>query len=879
MRPSPRRLIAALTSVTLAAVGAVVIAPPASAASGDLLFSEYIEGTSFNKALEIYNPSTAAIDLGASGYSVQQYSNGSATAGVTVPLTGTVAPDGVFVLAHGSANAAILAKANLTSTAGLFNGDDAIALVKGTVIVDVIGQIGVDPGTEWGTGITSTADNTLRRNADLCVGDSDGSNAFDPAAQWAGYPTDSSEGLGLHEADCALLPAVDPEPDPGTGADCEADTVTIGSVQGSGTTSPVVDAVVRVEGVVVGDFQAAGGLSGYFIQDEGDGDPATSDSVFVYAPGAALDVATGDVVNVAGTVSEFASAGGTLTEITAGGVEICQSGVALPSPATLTLPATSEEREALEGMSVTLPQTLTILEYFEYSRFGSVEVGVDRQMQPTAVFEPGSPEAIALAAQNAEERITLDDGLGVQNPDPLTHPDGAEFTLSNTFRGGDTLANITGVLDYRFGGWAIQPTAPADYTAANLRPEVPEVGGDVTVASFNVLNYFTTLGDRGANTAAEFKRQEAKIVSAISDIDADVVGLIEIENNGTAVAALVDALNAEMGAGTYSSIQTGVLGTDAITTALIYKPATVQPQGDFAVLTSATDPRFADNNRPALAQTVTKVGGSEPVTVVVNHLKSKGSACVGDPDLGDGAGNCNLTRTRAAQALADWLATDPTGQGAGRELIIGDLNSYDKEDPIDVLLAAGYTDVVEQYQGEEAYSYVFDGQLGYLDYALAGTSLAEDVTGAQHWQINADEPTVLDYNTEFKSADQVSELFAPDPYRSSDHDPVVIGLDLSVPDTTPPTISVTADPSLLFPPNGKPRIVTIAVDAADDSGAVQVAVQSAVGAGSKKASIDQITETTFSVTAAVGAFYTITYVATDAAGNSTTASTVVRVGR
>ena len=97
MRRSPRRLIAAVTAFVLAAAGALALAPPAAAASGDLLFSEYIEGSSNNKALEIYNPTTAPVDLAAAGYSVQQYSNGSTTVGLTVPLTGTIAPDDVFV--------------------------------------------------------------------------------------------------------------------------------------------------------------------------------------------------------------------------------------------------------------------------------------------------------------------------------------------------------------------------------------------------------------------------------------------------------------------------------------------------------------------------------------------------------------------------------------------------------------------------------------------------------------------------------------------------------------------------------------------------------------------------------------------------------------
>ncbi len=375
MRRSPRRIVAAAVSLLLAGTGALVLAPPASAASGDLLFSEYIEGSSNNKALEIYNPTTAPVDLAAAKYSVQLYFNGSVTAGLTVSLSGTLAPDDVFVLAHASANAAILAAADQTSTSGFFNGDDAIALVKNGAIVDVIGQIGVDPGTEWGTGLTSMSDNTLRRAADTCVGDADGTNAFDPAVGWSGFATDTSDGLGIHEADCALDPPTEPDPDPVPVADCTLDVATIGSVQGSGTASPVVGTTVHIEGTVVGDFQGADSLDGYFVQDAGDGDAATSDGIFVYAPGdAALEVSVGDIVNVAGVVSEYASSGGTLTEITAGDAEVCDIGAALPAPEPLNLPETPEEREALEqleGMYVTLPQTLTILEHFEYGRYGT----------------------------------------------------------------------------------------------------------------------------------------------------------------------------------------------------------------------------------------------------------------------------------------------------------------------------------------------------------------------------------------------------------------------------------------------------------------------------------------------------------------------------
>ena len=165
--------------------------------------------------------------------------------------------------------------------------------------------------------------------------------------------------------------------------------------------------------------------------------------------------------------------------------------------------------------------------------------------------------------------------------------------------------------------------------------------------------------------------------------------------------------------------------------------------------------------------------------MVVNHLKSKGSDCndAGDPDLGDGAGNCNLTREGAALALVDWLATDPTGSGDPDFLIIGDLNSYNKEDPIDALVAGGYTDLLHQYLGDGAYTYVFDGQLGYLDHALAGAALLDQVTGTGVWHINADEPDLLDYDMTYKAAAQ-DALYEPNAYRSSDHDAIVVGLDL-----------------------------------------------------------------------------------------------------
>jgi len=266
-------------------------------------------------------------------------------------------------------------------------------------------------------------------------------------------------------------------------------------------------------------------------------------------------------------------------------------------------------------------------------------------------------------------------------------------------------------------------------------------------------------------------------------MEPDIAGLIEIENHisDAAVETLVNGLNAVLGAGTYDYIHTGPIGTDAIKVAILYRPEAVTPVGDFAILDSTVDARFLDDyNRPVLAQTFMDEY-SGVFTVVVNHLKSKGSDCnaVDDPDLGDGAGNCNLTRLAAAQAEVDWLATDPTGSGDPDFLIIGDLNSYDKEDPIDAFRAGAddipgtaddYADMVFEFEGEEAYSYVFDGQIGYLDYAVSGPLMSQ-ITGTTVWHVNADEPDLIDYDTSFKLPAQDDAFTAPDVYRYSDHDP------------------------------------------------------------------------------------------------------------
>ena len=279
----------------------------------------------------------------------------------------------------------------------------------------------------------------------------------------------------------------------------------------------------------------------------------------------------------------------------------------------------------------------------------------------------------------------------------------------------------------------------------------------------------------------EFERQRAKLIAALVAMDADVVGLVEMENTFGVepMADIVAGLNDALGAGTYDYIDAGLVGDDVIKVGIIYQPASVTPWGGYAVLDSSVDPTFNDDkNRAVLAQSFLDPATGGITTYAVNHFKSKGSPCddVGDPNIGDGQGNCNLTREAAAVALATWLASDPTGSGQYDSMILGDLNSYDEEDPITALLSAGYVDLQEAAKGEFDYSYVFDGQWGTLDYALASAGLASQVTGTTVWHINADEADALDYNTSFRGPGQIA-LFTPDVYRVSDHDPVLVGLE------------------------------------------------------------------------------------------------------
>ena len=335
-------------------------------------------------------------------------------------------------------------------------------------------------------------------------------------------------------------------------------------------------------------------------------------------------------------------------------------------------------------MLVSMPQPLVVNDVYNLARFGQITLSEGRQYQFTHNNTPDADGYAAHLAALQLNQIILDDARTSQNPEPVMYPPGG-LSASNTLRTG-AVASVDGVMSYGFGAYRLHPVGEVLFSN-NERPEAPaEVGGNFKVAGINVLNYFTTidngasicgglnnLGCRGADSAEEFERQRDKLISAITAIDADILGLVELENNeSAAIADLVAGLNDASAPGTYAYVDTGIIGTDAIKVGIVYKPASATPTGSFAILDSSVNPIFIDDlNRPALAQTFTTTSG-EVFTVSVNHFKSKGSGCeaVGDPDLNDGQSSCPVTRANAATALVNWLATDPTSSGDADFLIL-----------------------------------------------------------------------------------------------------------------------------------------------------------------------------------------------------------------
>ena len=587
--------------------------------------------------------------------------------------------------------------------------------------------------------------------------------------------------LSLSACRAATDPVASADPDGVAGRDVPVPgLLAIGEIQGRAPRSGLVDRQVSIQGVVVGNF--AKGLQGVFVQSErDDGDPLTAEGIFIERDGKAEPVLrTGDRVRVSGRVAELGDTGSTLTALRETVVQVIGRGQVEPLVIS-DAPAAAGDWERYEGMQLRIASPLTVTGNGGLAEYGEIAASFGgRLFQPTEIALPG-PAAKLVQEDNARRLLLLDDNRTSKNPGNLWFLPQA-LDDKHPLRAGSVLRGVAGVLDQRRGQYRLQLTDKLDVTQAP-RPELPGVAGNVRIASMNLLNLFNGDGqgggyptERGAETAEQHDEQQRKLVAVVQALRPDVAALMEVENDGTgpesALAQFVAELNATGPLRDYRIVDAGGKpGDDGIRVAMIYRSGTVKPQGRAALLRGGP---FAGRSRVPMAQAF-RAGRGPVFVVAANHFKSKGcgrddkQARGAEADQGDGQACWNPTRVESARLLDAWLATDPTRSGSKLGLLVGDLNAQALEDPLRLLRGKGWRDAFGTAAGERPYSFNFDNQAGRLDHALLTPALATRLRGAAEWHINSDEVPVFDYH----------ENRDGDPYRASDHDPVLLAFDLA----------------------------------------------------------------------------------------------------
>jgi uncharacterized protein len=583
---------------------------------------------------------------------------------------------------------------------------------------------------------------------------------------------------------------------------CGAKATAISEIQGDDPQSAMLGKIVSIQATVT--FAPTANLGGLFVQEEKedrDGEPATSEGLFIHSESAKAK--PGDVVRVTGAVVELGEVGKTLTALSDVSEFLTCGQDKLPTEANIeTAPLVAGDWERYESMRVHLDLPVTVIRNDNLQRAGELMVSLNgRQFTPTQIHPPGE-EARKLLEDHLRSRIILDDASLAQFPNKLWIP--LALSQDAPYRLGTRLGEVMGVLDERAGSYRIHVLSTPVAEQAPRPKQAPVVKGELKVASFNTLNWFNGDGKRGgfptargARELADAERQRSKLVAAIGAIKPDIAALMEIENDGdeklNALAELVNAINRETGLG-YAAIASPEpkLGGDQIRVALIYRSKIVQPKGASAALVG---PPFENYNRVPLAQSFQHGKSGGVFTIVTNHFKSK--SCNGadesNVDRGDGQACFNPKRVEAARALMTWLKTDPTKSGDPDVLIVGDLNAYAKEDPIRLLVDGGYMLLAEGKTNAPEHSFAWDGMLGSLDHALASETLKSQVQDAEIWHINSEEYVGFAYDSaiappvegseetpEMKNANTKmrTQLYRKTPFRSSDHDPLIIGLTL-----------------------------------------------------------------------------------------------------
>jgi len=798
-------------------------------------------GAFFNqKFVELYNAGDTAQDL--SGWSLQYRKDSSvakASASNTQQLSGLIEPGGYFLigLPGNGTTGAVLPETDLTSTLNpggtsgqlfLANVAEALELPGGSIADSrVVDFLGYGSAVSFETAPATVAGGTTTPNALVRT---DFADTNDNSLDFTNTTTVTPQGSGADTPNPDPSGSASPSPSPSATA-TQAPPVTPGTVipirdiQGTGATTPLADQTVTTRGIVTAAYPT-GGYNGFFIQTPGTGgelDVAAhraSDAIFVYGSAATAKVAVGQHVEVTGTAKEFS--GQTQITAEASGVSVLTEQAAAVQPAKITWPKTDEERERFEGMLLAPQGDFTVTNSYSTNQYAEVGLaaGTTPLRTPTDVAVPDSPEYVAAVADNKARAVVLDDGASINflsdanKGIPLPY-----VSLTTPVRvGAPVTFTKPVVLDYRNNAWKFQPTQqltvdnakdvqPA--TFANTRTKAPApVGGDLKISSFNVLNYFTTTaesvgctsvyrdreknpitadtcpapGPRGAANAENLQRQQDKIVAAINGLGADVVSLEEIENSAkfgknrdAALSTLVGALNAALGSEQWAFVPSPAAlpaTEDVIRTAFIYKKAVAAPVGESVILDDAA----FRNARQPLAQAFAPVAFPDAkILAIVNHFKSKGDS--NPKATGDNAngiqGAFNGDRVRQAEALGNFAKSRSAAVGTDDVFLLGDFNSYSQEDPIQKLRDFGF-ETLEAGTGK--YSYSFSGQSGSLDHVLASPSARELVTGADIWNINAVEALALEYSRFNYNA---LNFYDSSPYRSSDHDPVIVGLDLS----------------------------------------------------------------------------------------------------
>ena len=615
---------------------------------------------------------------------------------------------------------------------------------------------------------------------------------------------------------------------------------TIAEIQGTGSASPFAgdqNTYVRTRGVVTAAYPT-GGFYAFVIQTPGTGSgtdatPGASDAVYVYQKSGGVAGHVGDYVEVTGLVTEF----GGLTELTYDPSDSHSSVAQLSdahdpvTPLATDLPTTTADREAHESELLDLSgQHFTVTNNYSTNQYAEIGLaaGDTPLVAPTEQYDAQDTDAIAAAtAANAARAVTLDDGSSINY---LPFGGGANQDIPLPWLSTDNTVRVSAratfvapvVLDYRNNAWKLQPTHQvtgtgtdvatfSDTRSENAAPQ--DVGGDLTLATFNVLNFFNTTGvdfvanggsctfyddrdgnhvtdntcdpngPRGAAEQDDLVRQRDKIVRAINTMDADIVSLEEIENSvalgesnrDDALSYLVDALNADAGATRWAYAPSPdaadlppVSQQDVIRTAFIYNPGAVQLVGPSKVLVGSS---AFSNAREPLAQTFKPKGADDSTTfgVIVNHFKSKGSGT----DDGTGQGNANPDRVAQAEAVASFADDFKAERGISKIFMTGDYNAYSMEDPVQKLEEKGYTNLESDTADE--YTYNFGGMDGSLDHVFANAAALGDVTGVDIWNINADESVAYEYSrTNYNATD----FYQPNQFRASDHDPEIIGIDV-----------------------------------------------------------------------------------------------------